>query len=157
MLYELPAVCPVCKGRFHVKRLGCEQCGSVLEGAFKQDSLSGLPPEMRQFIVVFIKSRGNIREMEKYFGISYPTVRARLDEIIAMLDEFGGDDGGINTDGSDDVNVDEDRNDPDLAASGDDTTGVRAPTRLEVLQMLARGELEIDKAKNLIGTEMEDN
>ena len=92
MLYEPPSVCPVCGGNFHVKRLGCENCGSVLEGAFAPDRLSRLTPEMRRFVIIFIGSRGNIREMEKIYGISYPTVRARLDEIIAALDT-GEDDG----------------------------------------------------------------
>jgi hypothetical protein len=86
MLYELPASCPVCKKAFHVRRLGCENCGSTLEGAFELDRLSQLPSEMRQFVIIFLKSRGNIREMEKFYGISYPTVRSRLDEIVALLD-----------------------------------------------------------------------
>ena len=86
MLYELPAICPVCKKTFHVKRLGCENCGCTLDGAFELDRLSQLSTEMRRFVVIFLKSRGNIREMEKFYGISYPTVRSRLDEIVAALD-----------------------------------------------------------------------
>ena len=130
MLYELPSVCPVCSGGFHVQRLGCEKCGCTLEGGFKLDRLSRLPVEMRDFIVIFVQSRGNIREMEKYYNISYPTVRARLDEIVSLLDsqETG-----------------------DKVKNSVDTDGAGAePSRLEVLQMLARGEIDANKARELI-------
>jgi hypothetical protein len=85
MAYELPAICPVCHERFNVKQLGCDVCGSVLEGNFELNRLSRLPREMQQFVITFLKCRGNIREMEKILEVSYPTVRARIDEIVAAL------------------------------------------------------------------------
>jgi hypothetical protein len=87
MPYALPAECPVCRGRFHVSRMKCQTCGAALEGEFELDRLSALSAKQRQFIVNFLKCRGNIREMEKTYAISYPTVRARLDEIVAELGE----------------------------------------------------------------------
>jgi hypothetical protein len=76
----------------------CQRCGAALEGEFELDRLSGLSAQQRQFIVDFLKCRGNIKEMEKTYAISYPTVRARLDEIVAALGEApigeGGPDSG---------------------------------------------------------------
>jgi hypothetical protein len=69
----------------HVTRLACSECGSSLEGRFEVCRFCQLSPEQQQFIEVFITSRGNIREMERILGISYPTVRGRLDSIIEAL------------------------------------------------------------------------
>jgi len=87
MPYELPAACPICNEGLYVTRLKCKNCGSALKGEFELDRISRLTPSMRQFILEFLKCRGNIREMEKLFNISYPTVRARIDDIITRLGE----------------------------------------------------------------------
>lgn len=82
---RLVGQCPVCDGEFHVTRLTCHSCGSSLEGDFELCKFCRLSPEQRQFIEVFIASRGNIREVERVLGISYPTVRGRLDDVIRAL------------------------------------------------------------------------
>lgn len=82
---RLVGQCPVCGNDFHVARLTCHSCGSALEGDFELCKFCRLSPEQRQFVEVFIASRGNIREVERVFGISYPTVRSRLDDVIRAL------------------------------------------------------------------------
>lgn len=77
--------CPVCSEPMHVTRLACTSCGSALEGRFTPCRFCQLTVEQQQFIEVFITSRGNIREMERILGVSYPTVRGRLDAVIEAL------------------------------------------------------------------------
>ncbi len=82
---QAPSICPVCDGPMHVTRLACENCGSALEGTFSTCRFCQLSPDQQRFIEVFLVNRGNIREMERILGISYPTVRGRLDGVIAAL------------------------------------------------------------------------
>lgn len=83
--YRLVGKCPVCDNDFRVTKMTCNDCGSSLEGDFDLSPLSKLSAEHQRFIEVFIVSRGNIKEVEKNLGISYPTVRARLDGVIEAL------------------------------------------------------------------------
>ncbi len=77
--------CPVCHKPLHITKLHCPACGTSIEGDFQAERLLALTPEQRSFVLSFLRNRGNIREMEKELGISYPTVRARLDQILAAL------------------------------------------------------------------------
>ena len=77
--------CPVCGDKMYVTRLACEECGSTLEGQFELCKFCRLSADQQQFVEAFLVNRGNIREMERVLGISYPTVRARLDTIIEAL------------------------------------------------------------------------
>jgi hypothetical protein len=85
MKYKAPGVCPVCGEPLLVTRLSCSHCQSRLEGEFESCKFCRLPAEQREFIEVFIKCRGNIKDVEKELGISYPTVRNRLDGAIEAL------------------------------------------------------------------------
>ncbi len=82
---RLPGACPVCGSPFDVTHLHCAECGTGLEGRFELCKFCRLTREQQEFIEVFIKSRGNIREVERELGISYPTVRGRLDQAIEAL------------------------------------------------------------------------
>jgi hypothetical protein len=77
--------CPVCDSGMAVSELTCESCGTSVRGRFPVPDLCRLPDELYQFLVVFIKNRGVIRDVEKELGISYPTVRSRLDMVLAAL------------------------------------------------------------------------
>lgn len=83
--YKAPGICPVCGHGFSVSKLSCNFCKSKLEGEFSLCKFCQLPEEQREFVEVFIKCRGNIKDMEKELGISYPTVRNRLDSVIEAL------------------------------------------------------------------------
>lgn len=83
--YKAPGICPVCGHGLSVSKLSCNFCKSKLEGEFALCKFCQLPEEQREFVEVFIKCRGNIKDMEKELGISYPTVRNRLDSVIEAL------------------------------------------------------------------------
>lgn len=77
--------CPVCESGMVVSELKCERCGTCVRGRFEVPELCRLPDELYEFTLVFVRNRGVIREVEKELGISYPTVRARLDSVISAL------------------------------------------------------------------------
>ena len=85
MAHDILHNCPVCQKPLHVTRLHCPACNTTIEGDFQAERLLSLTPEQRNFVFSFLRNRGNIREMEKELGLSYPTVRARLDQVIAAL------------------------------------------------------------------------
>jgi len=84
-LYPAPGQCPVCGEELHVTRLECGTCATGIDGHFALDRFSRLSSENLAFLEVFIKNRGVIKDVEAELGISYPTVRARLDEAIRGL------------------------------------------------------------------------
>ena len=78
--------CPACGNtEFDIQRLGCTNCGTAVEGSFSVSRLATLPEEQVAFVETFLKCRGNIKEVERELGISYPTVRSRLDKVIQRL------------------------------------------------------------------------
>src|SRR5271163_5348220 len=77
--------CPSCNGDFGVAKLHCHSCGITIEGDFSVPALLRLNRAQLDFVEVFLKNRGIIREVERELGVSYPTVRARLDEVIHAL------------------------------------------------------------------------
>lgn len=77
--------CPVCSSKLKVVRLQCDHCKTGIEGNFALDKFSYLSDEQKEFIEIFVKNRGNIKEIEKDLGISYPTVRRNLDQVIEAL------------------------------------------------------------------------
>lgn len=85
MKYKAPSRCPVCEHELSISRMTCSHCQTKLEGNFTSCKFCKLPAEQLEFIEVFIKCRGSIKDVEKELGISYPTVRNRLDGIIQTL------------------------------------------------------------------------
>ena len=83
--YKVLSKCPVCSSKLKVTRLKCDGCSTVVENQFELSKFDYLNGEQLSFIEVFLKSRGNIKDVEKELGISYPTVRAKLDEVITAL------------------------------------------------------------------------
>jgi len=81
----LPTVCPACKDQLKVKSLICEQCDTQIQGQYELPPLAGLCPDDQAFILDFLKASGSLKEMAKLLGLSYPTVRNRLDEIIERV------------------------------------------------------------------------
>lgn len=83
--YKAPGRCPVCGQELTISKLSCSHCPTQIEGEFRACKFCQLPDEQREFIEIFIKCRGNIKDVEKELNISYPTVRNRLDEAIEAL------------------------------------------------------------------------
>jgi hypothetical protein len=77
--------CPSCDGNLTVARLQCPDCEISIDGDFAPPALLKLNGAQIDFVEVFIKNRGVIREVERELGVSYPTVRARLDDVITAL------------------------------------------------------------------------
>lgn len=81
----IPARCPVCRAGMVVSELSCEACGTSVCGRFALPELCRLPDDLYRFLMVFIKNRGVIREIERELEVSYPTVRSRLDALLSAL------------------------------------------------------------------------
>ena len=87
-----PAVigrCPICAQQLRVARLECSSCGTRLEGSFSLGRFHSLSAEQLEFLDVFVRARGNFRDVERELGISYPTVRSRVDAVIRALGSRG--------------------------------------------------------------------
>lgn len=77
--------CPYCEGDFVVKEVECQHCNMQIKGNFKTNRFHMFNPDDLFFIEIFLKNEGNIKLMEKDLGISYPTVKSRLKNIINIL------------------------------------------------------------------------
>lgn len=82
---SLPISCPCCSGKLAVKRLHCEKCETEVEGLYSLPVLVSLSQDDQEFILAFIKTSGSLKEMAHILGVSYPTVRNRLDDVIVKL------------------------------------------------------------------------
>jgi hypothetical protein len=82
---EVLSRCPVCSGEMRVLRLRCSSCDSELTGSFSLGKLLRLSSEQLRFVEVFVKNEGTIKDVEVELGISYPTVRSRLREVVRAL------------------------------------------------------------------------
>ena len=80
-----PRDCPVCGERLALTRLGCDACGTELSGHFTACEYCSLPVEDRTVLRVFLASRGNMKDLERHLGVSYPTARARFDALLKRL------------------------------------------------------------------------
>lgn len=80
-----PRDCPVCGDRLALTRLSCHSCGTELSGDFASCDFCALTPEDQLTLRVFLQSRGNMKELERHLGVSYPTARARFDGLLQKL------------------------------------------------------------------------
>ncbi|MES2459018.1 MAG: DUF2089 domain-containing protein [Armatimonadota bacterium] len=78
--------CPSCESPLEVTELSCTVCQTRLQGVFPAVPLARIASEHQQFIETFVLCRGIIRDVERVLGISYPTVRARLDAAVSALE-----------------------------------------------------------------------
>ena len=92
MPHDVISTCPVCASELAVTRLHCRSCGTTLEGDFSVGRFGRLTREQLVLLESFLRSRGNLRDMERELGISYPTVRARVEALVRALG-FGPRDG----------------------------------------------------------------
>jgi hypothetical protein len=78
-------LCPYCSQSMTVSRMTCHCCGISVEGAFPTPRLANLPTEHQRFIEIFVLAGGNLKQIAEQAGVSYPTVRSRLDKVIDSL------------------------------------------------------------------------
>ena len=84
-MYPVIGKCPVCGDTMSVARLHCRSCDSALEGQFSLGRFYQLTPEQLAFIETFIRCEGKLTRLQDELGISYPTARSRLTEVIRAL------------------------------------------------------------------------
>ena len=137
MPHDVISTCPVCSNELAVTRLHCRSCGTTLEGDFSVGRFGRLNRDQLVLLESFLRSRGNLREMERELGISYPTVRSRVEALVRALGF------GPRADAED-----LDTAAPETAAA-EATTG---RTREEILQALARHDISADDAAAAIRT-----
>lgn len=77
--------CAFCKDKLKIKKLECRKCGISFEGEFYTSPINALSEEQQSFIELFVLSSGSLKEMADILGVTYPTVRTRLNEIIEAL------------------------------------------------------------------------
>jgi hypothetical protein len=140
MTHDVIATCPVCASDLSVTRLHCDSCGTTLEGEFTVGRFGRLSREQLGLLESFLRSRGNLREMERELGLSYPTVRSRIEGLLRAL--------GLG-DTSVDASTDGESGEADGAGQ---PTGesAGAVTRQDILERLARHEIGADEAAQAI-------
>ena len=131
MPHDVISTCPVCSGELAVTRLHCRSCGTTLEGEFSVGRFGRLTKEQLTLLESFLRSRGNLRDMERELGISYPTVRSRVEALVRALG-FGPRDGEETAD--------------ETAPPASSATTAAAATRQEILERLARREIGAEEA-----------
>ena len=141
MVHDVIATCPVCAGELTITRLHCRACGSALEGEFGVGRFGKLDREQLSLLESFLRSRGNLKEMERELGISYPTVRGRVDALVRALG-FGDAPLGDETLDDADFDIDTGVETPTPAADGPD----QSAQRREILERLARKEIGAEEA-----------
>src|SRR5215469_7846572 len=119
--------CPFCGDELHVARLQCPSCQTAIEGRFTLGRFQRLSPDQLGFLEVFIKNRGIIRNVEAELGLSYPTVRNRLDDVIRALGFEVRDEGELSREAGDEPEK-----------------------RRDVLERLKRGEITAEQAIKLL-------
>ena len=132
MAHDVIATCPVCAHELAVTRLRCGECGTTIEGEFGVGRFGRLTRDQMQVLESFLRSRGNLRDMERELLISYPTVRARVEALVRSLG-FGP------------------RDEPDApAAAAAATADEIADGRREILERVSRKELSAEEAAEAI-------
>jgi hypothetical protein len=128
MTRDVVSTCPICEHELTITRLNCRNCGTSLEGEFSVGRFSRLSREQLALLESFLRSRGNLRELERELGISYPTVRGRVDALLRTLG----------------IAVDDTAERPDAAPVTEAIESAQerlADARRTILQRIADGEL----------------
>lgn len=92
---NLPLKCPSCGSRLHVSGMVCPGCDTVISGDYRLPLLMRLGSEERAFVLDFVRSSGSLKEMSRRMGLSYPTVRNKLDEIIETINRLEADENDL--------------------------------------------------------------
>jgi hypothetical protein len=135
MPHDVISTCPVCAGELAVTRLHCRQCGTTLEGEFSVGRFGRLTREQLTVLESFLRSRGNLRDMERELGISYPTVRGRVEALVRALG-FGP------REGSDEAEED--------AVAVATASADIAAARQQILERLSKGDIGAEEAATAI-------
>lgn len=119
-MHPLPTHCPVCGGEITVTRIYCRDCDSTIESRFSPGAFfAQLTPEQLAFVETFVRCEGKITRVEAEMGLSYPTIRNRLHEVIRAMGYQPGE---------------------------GDATGLSDQERRAILEALEKGEISYEEA-----------
>lgn len=119
---KMLTTCPSCRHSLQITELACPHCHITITGQFDSHPTLELSEEQLSFLRVFIISRGNLKEIERILGISYPTVRSKLDQLVEAFQP---------------------NHDPS-------TTGFPPTDRRDVLEQIRRGEISVQDGLKLL-------
>lgn len=139
MPHDAIATCPICDHELSVTRLHCRECGTTLEGEFSVGRFGRLNRDQLSLLESFLRSRGNLREMERELSLSYPTLRNRVEALVRAL---GLGDQPVSGEGTENVGA------PDQGHSAD--AGFVAAERRRTLERLARREISAEDAAAIL-------
>ena len=83
----IPPNCPSCRASLLDTQLQCPACATEVSGEFEMSSVCRLNDEMYELFDLFIKARGNLKQVQRELGLSYPTVRQRIEEMFQQLEK----------------------------------------------------------------------
>ena len=132
MARDVISTCPVCEGELAITRLHCRTCGTALEGEFGVGRFGRLSREQLTLLESFLRSRGNLKDLERELGISYPTVRGRIEALLRALGLADGDEAAPE--------------EPVEADAPNPTSDDEAGERRAILDRLARREISAEDA-----------
>lgn len=121
-MYPIFNVCPICQHELIATQLECRNCDTKIQGRFVTGPFSGLTPEQLDFIELFVRNEGKITRMQDELGLSYPTIRNRLHDIIRALGY----------------------------EPGEEETRLTEEERRQILEDLEQGKINYDEAINMI-------
>jgi hypothetical protein len=136
MARDVISTCPVCEGELAITRLHCRSCGTALEGEFGVGRYGRLSREQLSLLESFLRSRGNLKEMERELGISYPTVRGRVEALLRALGLADGEEAAPD--------------EPMEADAPNPTSDDDASERRAILDRLARREISAEDAADAL-------
>lgn len=84
---RLPSSCPSCSGRLVVVRMKCAECDTEVSGEYDLCPVCRLDGDAKELFDIFIDARGNLKQVERSIGLSYPTIRARMEEMFGKLNQ----------------------------------------------------------------------
>jgi hypothetical protein len=84
----LPHTCPSCQATLDVKTLVCSSCHTEVSGAFELPLLASISKQEQEFVISFVKNSGSLKQMALELGLSYPTVRNLLDDLIEKIEQL---------------------------------------------------------------------
>lgn len=142
-MYHAPSDCPVCGDELVVISKGCRQCGTELRGEFSGTEFDALDERELELLRVFLSSRGNLREVEKHLGVSYPTARSRFDTLLAKL--------GLTPRADDEARGPVPQRAEEWTPDEEESEyGTPVPEQDDVLARVASGELTAEEAAKLL-------
>lgn len=123
-MFQAPGQCPTCDAQLEIRELGCAHCGTTVRGQWNSNSFQRLNTDQQAFLILFVRSRGNLSEVERALGVSYPTVRAKLEDLINAF--------------------------ADASATTETHRNPDSLTRREILDRVAQGEIPAGRAVELL-------